>query len=78
MRFSVDPAKRAQNIGKHGVDFLAIEDFDWDQALVLADVRFNYPEPRLWALSLINDRLYLAVFTVERRTEGKQQGDQAL
>jgi uncharacterized DUF497 family protein len=68
MRFSFDPAKCARNISKHGVDLAAIEEFDWVHALVRADVRFDYPEPRLSALSLIGDRLYFAVFTIERRT----------
>ena len=68
MWFSFDPGKLAQNISKHGVDFAAMEHFDWDRALVLADVRFDYAEPRLSALSLIGHRLYFAVFTIERRT----------
>jgi uncharacterized DUF497 family protein len=67
MRFSFDPGKLARNLGKHGVDFAAMKAFDWDHALVLADVRFDYPEPRLSALSLIGNRLYFVVFTIERR-----------
>jgi uncharacterized DUF497 family protein len=50
MRFSFDPAKCTRNISKHGVDLAAIEEFDWVHALVRADVRFDYPEPRLSAL----------------------------
>ena len=47
MRLSFDPGKLSRNIRKHGVSFAAMEEFDWDAALVLADVRFDYPEPRL-------------------------------
>jgi uncharacterized protein len=68
MRLSFDPGKLSRNIRKHGVSFAAMEEFDWDAALVLANVRFDQPEPRLPALSLIGDRLHFAVFTIERRT----------
>jgi uncharacterized DUF497 family protein len=68
MRYSFDSAKAAANIVKHGVSFQAVEAFEWECALVVADVRFHYPEPRLLALAPIGDRLHALVFTVERRT----------
>lgn len=67
MRFTWDPAKAAANLAKHGVAFGAVADMDWSQALVLADVRFSYPEPRLLALAPIGDRLHALVYSVERR-----------
>lgn len=67
MPISWDPAKRAANLEKHGVDFLAVRHFDWETALVRADVRFDYPEPRFLALGLIGRRLHALVFSVERR-----------
>lgn len=68
MRFTWDPDKAAANLTKHGVAFGAVTDMDWSQAVVLADVRFPYPEPRLLALAPIGRRLHVLVFSVERRT----------
>jgi uncharacterized DUF497 family protein len=59
--------KLASNPEKHGVELTASEAFEWDTALVRADVRHDYPEPRMVALGLIGPRLYVLVFTVERR-----------
>lgn len=67
MRLTFDPAKAAANLAKHGVAFSAVEAFEWDEALVRADVRFDYPEPRFLALGLIGSRLHALVFSVERR-----------
>ncbi len=38
-------------------------DFAWTTALVIADTRHNYPEPRFLAHGLIGDRLHAIVFT---------------
>jgi uncharacterized DUF497 family protein len=62
-----DPAKRASNIAKHGVDLADADQLEWETVLVRADVRFSYPEPRMVAMGLIGPRLYVLVFTVERR-----------
>lgn len=67
MRIAFDPIKAQSNLAKHGVAFALIEDFQWEDALVRADVRFDYPEPRFLALGLIGSRLYALVFSVERR-----------
>jgi uncharacterized DUF497 family protein len=67
MRYSFDPAKAASNLTKHGVAFEAVEGFEWEWALVIADVRFDYAEPRMLALAPIGDRLHALVFSVERR-----------
>ncbi len=68
MPYGWDPAKRAANIAKHGVDFAAIEAFDWSTAIVRADVRFDYGEVRLEATGLIGARVYVLVFTIRRDT----------
>jgi uncharacterized DUF497 family protein len=68
MRYSFDPAKAAANIAKHGVAFLVVESFEWEWALVRADVRFDYAEPRMVALAPVGTRLNSLVFSVERRT----------
>jgi uncharacterized DUF497 family protein len=67
MRYSFDPAKAASNLAKHSVAFEAVEGFEWEWALVIADVRFDYAEPRMLALAPIGDRLHALVFSVERR-----------
>ncbi len=62
-----DEAERASNIAKHGVDFSAIEAFEWESALVRADTRLNYGEVRLAAIGLIGNRFHVLIYTVERR-----------
>lgn len=65
MRFSWNPAKAASNATKHGVAFAAIEGFDWETALVMADVR--HAEPRLVAIAPIGGRVHVLVFSIEHR-----------
>ena len=62
------PAKRASNIAKHGVDFLAMDGFDWTTALVRGDTRHGYGEVRLAALGSIRDRMHHVTFTIRRTT----------
>ena len=63
MRFEWDEAKRAANIAKHGVDFAAVESFDFESALVMTDDRDDYGETREIALGHINARLHVLIFT---------------
>lgn len=65
MRYDWDEAKRLSNIEKHGVDFVAAEDFAWDEALVTASRASD--EPRLVALAPIGHRLHVLVFSIETR-----------
>lgn len=67
MRYSFNPAKSESNLAKHGVAFEAVESFEWEWALVVADVRFDYPEPRLNALAPIGGRVHHLTYTIERR-----------
>ena len=64
MRFEWDAAKAAANRRKHGVGFDAVLDFDWTSALVVADERADYGEPRWLALGLIGERLHSLAFTI--------------
>ena len=68
VRFTWDDAKAAANLAKHGLGFELVERFDWETALIQADVRFSYPEPRLLALGAIEDQLLALVYTVEYRS----------
>ena len=56
-----DEGKRRANLDKHGVDFAAIETFDWETALVGRSDRHG--EIRFVAIGYIEDRLHQVVFT---------------
>lgn len=58
-----DEAKSAENLVKHGVDFAAVEGFEWDSALIALDGRRDYGELRYSVFGLIGDRLFNLVFT---------------
>ncbi|HEY5046859.1 MAG TPA: BrnT family toxin [Rhizomicrobium sp.] len=57
-----DEAKRRANLEKHGADFADMPFMDWDNATILQDSRFDYPEPRFWAFGLLRGRLHLAAY----------------
>jgi uncharacterized DUF497 family protein len=46
-----------------GIPFDLAEQFEWDTALVVGDLRKDYGERRFQALGLIEGRLYALVFT---------------
>lgn len=56
-----DEGKRKSNIARHGVDFTAIECFDWETALIAPDNR--HTEPRFVAIGYLGERLHAAVYT---------------
>ena len=58
-----DEDKRQTNLAKHGVDFAAVEGFDWSSAKSEPDVRADYGEERFESVGLIADRLHVLVFT---------------
>lgn len=59
-----DEAKRQANLRKHGADFADIPFLDWDNATILEDTRFAYPEPRFWVFGMLRGRLHLAAYCV--------------
>ncbi len=61
MQYEWDEAKRQSNAQKHGVDFAAVETFDWESALVERSDRGG--EVRYVAIGYIDIRLYCLVFT---------------
>ena len=63
MKFEWDPDKNARNIKSRGLDFDLATAFEWHTALVIEDTRRDYGEPRLRAMGLIINRLYVLVFT---------------
>jgi uncharacterized protein len=59
-----DEIKREANKANHqGIDFTLAFDFEWETALIVEDSRQDYSETRYQALGLINNRLYMLVFT---------------
>lgn len=58
-----DEDKRAANLKKHGADFSAALEFEWDTALTAADARQDYGEPRFVSIGFIGPRLHVLVWT---------------
>lgn len=58
-----DEDKRAANLEKHGVDFSAALEFEWDTALTADDARQDYGEPRFVSIGFIGPRLHVLVWT---------------
>jgi uncharacterized DUF497 family protein len=58
-----DPNKSEANSARRGLPFSGVTEFDWTTALVVADTRHAYPEPRFLAHGLIGGRLHAVVFT---------------
>jgi uncharacterized protein len=62
--FEWDEAKRRANLGKHGLDFAAMERFDWETSAASPDTRLAYGEPRLIVLGRIDGRLHVLIATL--------------
>jgi uncharacterized protein (DUF4415 family) len=60
---SFDPAKNARNVEVHGISLARAEDFDWQGATSIEDVRRDYGEKRFKAVGLIGSRLYVLIHT---------------
>lgn len=58
-----DEDKRAANLEKHGVDFSAALEFEWDTASTADDARQDYGEPRFVSIGFIGPRLHVLVWT---------------
>ncbi len=63
MPISFDLRKNERNIAGRGLSFELVEEFEWDSALVVEDVRRDYGERRFQALGMITGRLHALVFT---------------
>ncbi len=62
--FEWDEEKRIKNLAKHGVDFCAVWDADWEFAVRLLDERFEYGEERTIAIIPLYKTLYTCVYTM--------------
>ena len=64
MQFEWDENKRQSNLAKHGVDFIAAEDFNQSSAIEVIDDRIDYGEERWISLGLIGNHLYVLIYTI--------------
>ncbi len=60
-KYEWDEDKRRENREKHGVDFSAVVDFDWNTAASAEDLRSG--EVRIVASGYIGERLHVIVYT---------------
>jgi len=63
MAIDFDPAKDAANIAKHGLSPSAACEMALDDAVIVADPRFDYGEERFNAYGLIGETLHAMTFT---------------
>ena len=63
MKITYDQKKQQRNIAERDLSFDLVAQIDWQSALIKEDNRFDYGETRYIAHGLINNRLYVAVFT---------------
>ena len=64
MAIDFDPGKDAANIAKHGVSLSAASEMVLDDAVIVADTRFDYGEERFNAYGLIGETLHAMTFTL--------------
>jgi len=63
MAIDFDPEKDAANIAKHGVSLSAACEMAPDDAVIVADTRFDYGKERFNAYGLIGETLHAMTFT---------------
>lgn len=68
MRIEFDDAKDAMNRDKHGISLAAAAEMDFETAKVISDERWDYGEPRYWAIGSIAGRLHILAFTMRGET----------
>ena len=61
-KIEFDLLKSARNAQERDLPFERAVDFDWDDAVVIADVRREYGEPRLVATGFLDGRLHVLCF----------------
>jgi uncharacterized DUF497 family protein len=61
-RIEFDPRKSERNARERGLPFERAADFDWDNAVLVPDVRRDYGETRLVAMGFLDGRLHILCF----------------
>lgn len=67
--FEWDEVKRVNNLVKHGVDFGAVWDFVWDDAIVTDRSRHADGERRFAAIGKLGRRLFTVIYTWRERNK---------
>jgi len=63
MAVTFDPDKNPKNIAERGLSFERVADLDWDTAVIMADTRRDYGEPRLLVMARLDGRLAARICT---------------
>jgi len=63
MRIEYDLDKSARNEAERQLPFDRAVDFEWSDAVIIADDRNDYPESRFVAVGYLDDRLHFLCFT---------------
>lgn len=63
MEYEWDEGKRRRNLAKHGIDFAAVAELEWDSVVLEPDLRREYGELRLRASGLLHGRVHVLIFT---------------
>lgn len=63
MKISYDPIKNQKNIDERQLSFDQAVNFDFSNAKIAVDERFDYGETRYIAVGFLGDRLHILVFT---------------
>jgi len=61
-KIEFDPLKSARNALERGLPFERVVDFEWEEAMVVADTRREYGEVRLVASGFLDGRLHVLCF----------------
>jgi uncharacterized DUF497 family protein len=61
-KLEFDPLKSARNARERGLPFERAADFEWEEAVVVADTRREYGEARLVATGFLDGRLHVLCF----------------
>ena len=64
-----DEDKNAENVATRGISFERAKEIDATTALITEDDRKDYGEPRFVVRGLIDERLYILVFTWRNGTK---------
>jgi uncharacterized DUF497 family protein len=57
-----DSEKQKRNFAKHGVEFSAATEFNWESALTASDDRRDYGERRFVSIGFIGERLHVLIW----------------
>jgi len=59
MRIEYDEVKNKRNINERHLPFARVVDFDFASAIIIQDIRYEYPEPRFVATGYLRERLHV-------------------